>query len=526
MNSPPKVIRKENPKPWVVPFVVPAACLFLYFQVFVFPNTPRCAAGDQAIYLLHATRMLHGDVIYRDFSHFTPPGTELIYTILFKLFGVRAWIPQVMLVTVGSLLAWLGIEVSRKVMTGPSVYLASLLFLVFPFSGFLDATHHWYSTLAVTAALAVLLEKRNTARLIWAGALCGLAASIAQSQAFAVIGFVLFLFWEGRRERDPWPSRLRKVAQLVSSFLTPILILNAYFVWKVGLKTFLYYTVVFVAKYYPADRFNNWRAYLAYWPSVHIWANWPDLSAWFFIQALIPLIYSLFFVRYAFRSRLQAEQPWARLMLINVTGVCMFLAVATSPSYVRIFSVSLPGLILLSWFLDSPLRMERMFHRFVWAAVLVVGIVRPVISQFRWRACLELPTGRAAFFEPALYEKCRWLSERTRPSEYFFGDPFLCFTLGLRNPARVPFVRPTDYTRPEDVDDVIQALEKHEVRFVNWYNGVDASGRSGDHLGPLRLYLATHYRVAKTFVNSDQMWERNDLPAGEIDRSEATGQRR
>jgi len=184
--------------------------------------------------------------------------------------------------------------------------------------------------------------------------------------------------------------------------------------------------------------------------------------------------------------------------------------VAPAPSYVRLYCVSLPGLVVLSWFLDSPLRTERILQRIVWAAVLVVGIVRPVIAQVRWRACLELPTGRTAFFDPALYEKCRWLSERTRPSEYFFGDPFLCFTLGLRNPARVPFVRPTDYTRPEEVEDVVRILEKRQVHFVNWYNGVDASGPSGDHLAPLRLCLSAHYHVAKTFSNFDQVWERQE----------------
>jgi len=526
MDLPAQVIQEEHRKRWTVSLFFLAAGLFLYLQVFVFPNIPRCASGDQAIYLLHATRMLQGDVIYRDFSHFTPPATELIYTVLFKLFGVFAWIPQAMLVAVGTLLAWLSVTISRKVLTGPAVYLPSLLFLVFPFSGFLDATHHWYSTLAVTTALAVLLEKRSAARLTWAGALSGLAASIAQTQALVAVGFALFLFWEGRRNCEPWRLVLKRAGYLLSSFLAVMLAFNAYFVWKVGLRLFFYSTVVFVAKYYPADRFNNWRVYLAYWPSAHVWANWPDLSAWFTIQALIPLVYVLFFLRYALQSRLRPEQPWARLMLVNLTGVCMFLAVAPSPSYVRLYCVSLPGLILLSWFLNSPGKSERILRRIVWAAVVVVGIVRPVIAQVRWRGCLDLPTGRTAFFEPALYEKCRWLSERTRPSQYFFGDPFLCFTLGLRNPARVPFVRPTDYTRPEEVDDVVRALEQRQVRFVNWYNGVDAPSRSGDHLAPLRLCLATHYHLAETFSNLDQIWERNSRIDGPTEPLAAAGEGR
>ena len=524
MISPATKVLRMNLKGWPILFILLTAGLFLYLQVFISPNIPRCASGDQAIYLHHATRMLEGEMIYRDFNHFTPPGMDLVDLMLLRLFGVRAWIPQVMLILIGIILAWLSIAVSEKVMTGPAVYLPGLLFLAFPFSSFLDATHHWYSTLFVMAALAVVLEKRTVARLALAGALCGLATCITQSQVLATVGFGLYLLWEERRNQEPWRSLLRKEAHLGSSFLATILAFDTYFVWKVGLRQFFYYTVVFAAKYYPADRFNNWRAYLAYWPSVHLWPNWPDVIAWFFIHALIPLVYILFFVRYWREARLRPEKPWERLMLVNVTGMFVFLSVATSPSYVRLYCVSLPGIILLSWFLDSPFRAEKVLRFGAWTAVLVLGIARPGVTQVRWRACLNLPTGRTAFFDPALYEKCRWLSERTRPSEYFFGDPFLCFALRLRNPARVPFVRPTEYTRPEEVHQLVQVLQEHRVRFVNCYNGLDASDLPGDHLSPLRLYLSAHYHLAKTFANLDQIWERTDSLPHEGESSNAAGE--
>ena len=513
-----------NLKGWSILLILLTAGLFLYLQVFISPDIPRCASGDQAIYLHNAARMLEGEMIYRDFNQFTPPATEVVYLMLFGLFGVRAWIPQGMLILIGITLAWLSIAVSEKVMTGPAVYLPGFLFLAFPFSSFLDATHHWYSTLFVMAALAVVLEKRTVARLALAGALCGLATCITQSQALAIVGFGLFLLWEGRRYQEPWRTLLRKEVCLGSSFLASILAFDTYFVWKVGLRQFFYYTVVFVAEYYPADRFNNWRAYLAYWPSVHLWPNWPDVTAWFFIHALIPLVYILFFVRYWREARLPPEKPWERLMLVNVSGTFMFLSVATSPSYVRLYCVSLPGIILLSWFLDSPFRAEKVLRSGAWTAVLVLGIVRPVVAQARWRGCLNLPTGRSAFFDRALYEKCRWLSKRTRPSEYFFGDPFLCFSLKLRNPARLSFIRPTDYTRPEEVQNLVQVLEERRARFVNWYNGLDPSGLPSDHLSPLRLYLSAHYYVAKTFSNLDQIWERNDSLPHEGESSNAAGE--
>ena len=105
--------------------------------------------------------------------------------------------------------------------------------------------------------------------------------------------------------------------------------------------------------------------------------------------------------------------------------------------------------------------------------------------------------------------------ERTQPFDYFFGDHLVAFTLRLRNAGRVPFLRPTDYTRPEEVADAIQGLEKFHVRFVSWYIGLDrekdaARHPEGNHLAPIRLYLQERYHVAQTFANGDQIWERNE----------------
>jgi len=108
---------------WLVPGTLLACCAFLYLQVFILPDIPHVAAGDQAIYLHHAARMLEGQLIYRDYDHFTTPGTDVLYAALFKLFGVRAWIPQAMLVLIGVLIAWLSIGISKKVIPG----LAALL---------------------------------------------------------------------------------------------------------------------------------------------------------------------------------------------------------------------------------------------------------------------------------------------------------------------------------------------------------------------------------------------------------------
>jgi len=494
--------------------IVALSCAFVYLQVFVLPCTPYVASGDQAIYLHNATRMLHGEMIYRDYDHFTLPGTDVFYAALFKCFGVRAWIPQAVLIVLGTLLVGLIIVVSQKLMSGSSAYLPSLLFIALPFSSYLDATHHWFSLVATMAALAILLEERTPERLAVAGALVGIATFFTQSMALLIVGFAVFLLWERARTSEAWLELSKKEACLGAGFLVTITACLAYFVWTVGAARIFYYTVTFVARYYPADWFNNWRVYLSGRPQLHAWATWFDLPAFLLIHLIVPFAYAVFFVAYAVNIRKQPSSDCSRLVLINLAGLFLFLTVASAPFYSRLYAASPPALVTLVWLLKSSPKLSRLWLRLAWLTVFIMFMVRPLLMQVRWNAYLDLPTGPTAFYDPLLYEKCKWMSERTHPLDYFFGDDLLSFTLQLRNAGRVPFLRPTDYTRPEEVADAIQGLDKFHVRFVSWYSGLDrerdaARHPEGNHLAPIRLYLEEHYHVAKTFENGDQIWERN-----------------
>jgi hypothetical protein len=508
------VILTDQARTWLTLFTLLACGIFLYLEVFVLPATPRLAIGDQSIYLHDATRMLEGQIIYRDYDHFTLPGTDVLYAALFKLFGVRAWIPQAMLVLIGVVTAWLCSVISGKVLAGGTLFLPGFLFLTLPFSSYLDATHHWYSALAAIAALAIAIEKRTVARMAWAGTLWGLGTCFSQSMVLGVIGFALFLLWERQRSGERRGLLLKKEAGLLGGFFATVAIFSSYFLWKAGLKRFLYYAVVFVAKYYSAEQWNTWRAYLRGAPSIRLWPNWPDLAAWPFIHVLIPFIYILFVLYYWRAAPSRTEVPWERLMLINVTGLSMFLAISSAPAYNRLYTVSLPGIVLLVWFTCAFVPVKKILLPILWTAIVVLAILKPIVTQTRWKAYLNLPTGRTVFFQPEYYEKAKWLAERTQPSDYFFGNTSLFFALRLRNPSRVPFLSATDYSRPEEVRDVVQTLEEHRVTFVSRFPGLDDPvNNAGNHLGPLQLYLQDHYHVGKKFSNGDEFLERDRVPS-------------
>jgi hypothetical protein len=143
---------------------------------------------------------------------------------------------------------------------------------------------------------------------------------------------------------------------------------------------------------------------------------------------------------------------------------------------------------------------------------LVVAVVAAVGTQAGWKGYLGTPVGQVAILDPERYEKYRWLRSRTRPQEWFFeaGDTDIYFLLGLRNPAEVAFLTPTEYTRPGQVENVLKALEERRVRVVLWPPWLDLpqDGPPGDHLGPVRDYLGRRYGVVKTFGDGEQVWER------------------
>jgi len=490
---------------------------FLYCDEFVPPATPIFTNADHVLNLHNATRMLDGQMIYRDFFRYTPPGTEVVYFALFKLFGVHAWIPNVMVVLLGLSLTWLCVFISRKVLSGFTAYLPGLMFLLIAFHSDLVATHHWYSVLAVTAALALIVEERSPRRLAGAAALCALASFFTQTRGVvAVLGLAIFLCWEHRKERNSGRSLLQAEAILAGVFSAVTLGLNLYFLWTVGVRRVLWCTVTFMVKYYPTDSASNSpQGYMAFMPGVAHWYSVPALLVWLFIYALLPLVYLLFLARCWSESGKRPDEPWDRLMLVSLMGLFLFAGAAPVPTYGRLCKESIPGLILFVWFIRSPGKFHFVVRQVVWLGGAVMLTVFALHRPSREWSFLDAPLGRVAFMEPMERDRYKWLQAHTHPSERFFdagGEVY--FLLGLRSPAEVEFLTCTDYTRPYQVRNLIESLEARQVPMVLWSPQLDpgtCQSRPGDHLGPIRDYLQIHYHRVKVFEDSEAL-ERNELP--------------
>ncbi len=489
------------------------AVVFLYLHLFVPLFTPIWIGGDQTVYLTNALRMWDGETIYRDFSHFLLPGTEMVYLSLFRIFGVRMWIPNAMLVILGVILTWLVVAISKRVLKGWTAFLPALLFLTMAYRNMLNGTHHWFSTAAVLGALLVVLNERTPARLFNAGILCGLATCFTTTKGIAaMIGLAAFLLIERQRENNN-ESIFRNCIRLVAGFFATVTAANLYFVMKAGPSTVWYSTVTFVLKYYGADvEANSWSTYLAGWPTLPPWRHLPAFASWLLIYALLPLVYLIFLMRNRNVNSAVDTQARNRLMMISIVGLLLVAGAAPAPNFFRLFSISPPAFIVFVWLINQ-VRFKRIFLAAMWAFGLFLALTEPWPNHRGWSEVLKLPFGRTAFLSKDRYEELAWLRSHTHPGEYLFDAsrlPSLYFPLAVRDPAQVTLLTTTDYTRPEQVQNVLESLETHKVRLVYWAADLDRpedpSG-SGDHLGPLRAYLRGHYHVIKT-LGDDQIWER------------------
>jgi hypothetical protein len=497
-----------------------AALIFLYIFLFLPPFLPFEIFSDNLLYLAPGQRMYQGEMIYRDFFEFVTPGTALVHFFLFKLFGLRLWIPNLLDLLLGLGLVWLGVVIAKKLMRPSLALLPSAIFLVGTREFLGDPTHHWYSLLTAIAAIAVLMERRTPTRIAAAGFFCGLSVCFTQTRGLAVaVGFGVFLWWECRRRQEAWSELLKKEAWLVTSFLATFIAVNGYFIWKAGPARFLWCTVVFVLKYYPKEAdANTFQAFTGSFPAfvpLHSFLRW-NIEQWLFLYAVIPFILIMFFARYWRESAEKPVEYWVRPMLVAIVGLFMLLSIAPSPGPRRMAVSELPALLLLGWLIDSPRKLARAL-----AVVLAVGVLLVALHAVTRRrpipvGILATPQGKVALTEQDAYPEYTWIQQHTRPTEYFyqpgFPDPY--FILNLRNPAPLPRVENNGYTTPEQVAEVIRGLEQHQVRYIFWISDLDVIQRwedpSGDHLGPLRDYIHSHYQRIKVFADSTGVWERKD----------------
>ena len=489
--------------------------VYLYLVLFIPPWIPRYVGfADGQLFLSEATRILHGQVIYRDFFDLNFPGLPIFYASLIRMFGPRAWIANASLVCLGIGFLWTSTVISKRLVNGATVFLPGLLFLCIPFHNYLDASHHWYSTLLIMVAAAVLIKRFSYTRLALAGGLSGLAAMFSQNEGpVAVFGLAAFVWIQAGSDGSSKRDRLLLEGCLLLSFAMILGACAVYFIIEAGPERFFNSTVLFPLKYWAATNDpNSWSDYAVMFIIYMLSHGYFLILRPVIITILIPWIYIPAIVLYKRRSPDAACSQWRVILLLSAVGVSLFASVANAADITRLCAVSLPGFIILVWLADRG-KWGRKAMPLLWAFTIVIMLKDISTAQKSRMYRVETPSGSVALYSADREPYFRWLGRHTSPGQYVFdaASSDVYFLFGLENPTEVWWLTSCDFTRPEQVSSVLRSLQDHQVRFILWDSEIDTTVvdclPATDHIQPIRDYLHRHYRKIETFQD-DTIWER------------------
>ena len=485
-----------------------------YLREFVLPNIPIISWADQTLFATNGARIVAGQMPYRDYFQFVTPGTDLFYASLFRSFGMRLWIPNLAMVFLAATATLLMMLAAVKVLRGAYVAVPAALTMGFVLFGGMDATHHWFSAILAMAAMLVLFQGLETRHVALAGALCGIAASFTQSRGAAVTaGFLVYLICQPSHAREKAVARWRRCLLLCAAALVTFVAINGRYIEALGAREWIKWVVVFPFKYYPTIPNQTWRAPFGGFSNQTGFARWICIP---FVYATVSLVY-LIFLRVMYRSRRsEPHEPWNQLLLLAITGLAMFLAVAPCPSVMRVSSASLPAMVLLAWLQNRAGKPGRSVAVVLAAASFAIALYLPIRNQTRQWHYLDLPAGRTAIPDPNRYEIYRWMAENTHPGQMYFGITPVSLPLWLQTPAPISAPVPYEYDRPEHIAASIAAIEENHIPLLllRPYSYLAGTwGYTDKHLQPFQAYVNQHYRRVKVFSTGDEVWARTDLPS-------------
>ena len=502
--------------PWVQPSLCAGAALYLYLNLFVSSRVPILLGGDQMYFWMEGQRILHGELPYRDFFQFTPPGTDLFYFAVFRLFGAHIWVTNLVVLTLGVALCWLCFSIARQIMELKPALAAAMLFLTLIYTKLLNATHHWFSVLAILCAVRILLPRQSPARMLAAGGLLGMAGFFTQSHAVAALfAFLIWLGWQNARESRSWRRLLADAAFLLLGFAITLGVAESYFIATIGWRQLWYFQVTYVLHFMVHGPETSFLGM----PPWSGWGRLPGAAQYLVVYLLLPVVYALALIRVG-RENSRSPSPgghgsesYKKARLVALIGAMLLCEVMFSLNWLRIYAISMPGIILLLWLVGQAGEARRALGvRTAGVAILLIAAVQIARAHHRQYVVADWPAGWAAV-NPEAYEKLHWIEGHTRPEEFFFQAawPGVYLPLRLRNPIFEDGVGLDSETRPEFLQRSMVQLDAKNVRYILWSQQLNPVGDfdpPGSALPPLRAYLHDHYRKVKVFADQDEVWER------------------
>jgi hypothetical protein len=486
---------------------------YLFLNLFTVRGVPHHIVSDDGLFALDGLRMGAGQWIYRDFFQFNAPGIDYVFFFAFKLFGARAWVPNLVILLIGTSLSWLSLHLSRKIMPRSWANITIGLFVVFDYGRWLDATHHWCSLFLILLAITVLLTDRSPSRMAIAGALIGMATFFTQTAgAAAWLAFAIALFYE----QTPAASRHTMFQKQSSLFLSAALtwsLLSASTLWHVGWRTLWYFQVTFPQRYELRVDKNPIGVFLRAFPHAISFIQIENFVFYLILVSATPAALCILLWKRRQNQKTSGANDMP-IFLLAAVGLLLMAEAVTRPTQIRLYADALPSLMVffatLAWALPARPHLSRLLIAALWSVTMLSAARQIIFNRALYSNIAALPAGKIAL-QPQEAEELQYLAELTHPGEMFFqaNAVYLYLPLGLSSPVYMDYLRMSSLTRPEFLLNAIQALEKNRVRYIILRPATDTTTNpAGSHdLDPLYSWVESRYTRIHHFSNNEDLWE-------------------
>ena len=377
--------------------VVVSAALFLLWQVSPVANR---VTEDESTYVYDAQRMLSGQVPYRDFFSFNPPGIYYALAGFSKLSRLGPETSERYLVLLAMLASFVAFLTTVRCRSRSHPLTLATLLIPFGFYAFAPFTspHHTLALACTVAAIALLprVWERDCGRAALAllGLLASLAASMIQTEGVVALAIALLALLAGAETARNLVGRLAwfaaGTAAVAVAWLVPL-------AWSGALASFWRDAVAWPLSHYKRPGNINDYPFLGDVPASlsTLWHWAPDrgtasgllhaICGSLFYAGLAALcVASLVFafVEFARAVRERRTPPPALLTAGGATFLCYGLFSIGRTSSLHLVFASVP--VLCVWILVLGSARARPLRRTgVWTALLAVLLFAGAVSHAR-----------------------------------------------------------------------------------------------------------------------------------------------
>lgn len=488
---------------------------------------------DEGIVLDGAQRILHGQIIYRDFFSFLTPGSYYLTALMFKIFGSSFLVARTGLAVMGAIMTVITYLLSRRVCRREiSLFVSGLVTLTALPYRFLTL-HNWDSTF--WTCLAVYCAVRLIESPLWGWSLA-LGSSVSLTFLFEqskgtglLLGLVIGFWLIASSGRDSCVLVRTMLGPLAAGVAWPIMMAVTYFAGKHAFVAMLSDWTWPLEHYSRANRvpygFQNWsdsaRHALFGTGSIGMRAfNGFVVSAGFVVPVLplVALGLLLYWNLQLRRGLCPARAKYYTLVTAAISGLLVSVLIVRADIIHLMYLLPLLALVL-AWIIegnDIPGHLFKAVHPFLTAylGVAFLAFSLPLLMR-AVTAPHKLTTRRGALTTTARDTVIDYVQARVQPGEPMLVYPYLPlynYLTETSSPTRYEYFQPGMNTT-QQAKEMVADLASRRVPWVlfepsfsekipNSWPGTPMNASLTD---PVADYVATHYRPCAV-LNSPSNW--------------------